>query len=194
MELIVLHGDREEEVHLDARDDGTYLVRLGDGDEARTYHVDAADAGRLTSLRLLAGVEEGVDGAGAEGRQFEVATRRIDRKGRATAGHATYEISSLRGVDRVEVTDPLTRLAEEAAADGEGATTVSAYMPGRVVEVLVAEGDTVSKGQGIVVLEAMKMKNEIQSEADGQVAKLYVSEGQAVEGGDPLFEIGIADS
>lgn len=179
MELIVRHGEREVDVHLDARDDGTFRIRLGDGDDERVYELDVAEAGRLTSLRLL-----GED----EGRQFEVATRRLKRQGRGTG--TTYEVSSHRGVDRVEVTDPLSRLAEEAAADGDGATTVSAYMPGRVVEVLVAEGDTVAKGQGIVVLEAMKMKNEIQSETDGVVAKLHVTEGQAVEGGDPLFEIG----
>ena len=179
MELIVRHGEREVDVHLDARDDGTFRVRLGDGDEQRVYEVDVAEAGRLTSLRLL-----GED----EGRQFEVATRRLRSHGRGTG--TAYEVSSHRGVDRVEVTDPLSRLAEEAAADGEGATTVSAYMPGRVVEVLVAEGDAVVSGQGIVVLEAMKMKNEIQAETDGVVAKLHVVEGQAVEGGDALFEIG----
>lgn len=184
MELIVRHGDREEVVHLDARDDGTFAVHLGEGDETRTYEVDVADAGRLTSLRLL---------GGEVGRQFEVATRRVDRKGRTSSGYSSYEVSSYRGVDRVEVTDPLSRLALEAAADGDGATTISAYMPGRVVEVLVTEGDAVAKGQGIVVLEAMKMKNEIQAETDGLVAKLHVVEGQAVEGGDPLFEIGLAE-
>ena len=180
MELIVRHGEREVDVHLDARDDGTFRVRLGDGDDERVYEVDVAEAGRLTSLRLL--------GGDSDGRQFEVATRRLKSRGRGAG--AAYEVSSYRGVDQVEVTDPLSRLAEEAAADGDGATTVSAYMPGRVVQVLVVEGDAVAKGQGIVVLEAMKMKNEIQAETDGVVAKLHVVEGQAVEGGDPLFEIG----
>ncbi|MDA8015932.1 MAG: acetyl-CoA carboxylase biotin carboxyl carrier protein subunit [Thermoanaerobaculia bacterium] len=182
MELIVRHGEREEDIHLEARDDGTYQVRVGRSDGGRTYQIDLVEAGRLTSLRLL---------GESEGRQFEVATRRIDRRSRGAA--ATYEVSSHRGVDRVEITDPLTRLAEEAAGEGSGATTVSAYMPGRVVEVLVAEGDSVSRGQGIVVLEAMKMKNEIQAETDGRVARLYVSEGEAVEGGDPLFEIDETD-
>jgi geranyl-CoA carboxylase alpha subunit len=178
MELIVRHGEREEEVHLDERDDGTFSVRVGE----RTYDVDIAHAGKLTSLRLLGGAEDG--------RQFEVATRHLRRRGQAASGYAVYEVSSHAGVDRVEITDPLTRLAEAAVEGAAGATTVMAYMPGRVVEVLVAEGDSVAKGQGIVVLEAMKMKNEIQSEIDGLVIRLHVEQGQAVEGGDPLFEIG----
>jgi biotin carboxyl carrier protein len=62
-------------------------------------------------------------------------------------------------------------------------------MPGRVVAVLVAEGASVTPGQGLVVLEAMKMQNEIQAERPGTVKKIFVSPGQAVEGGDPLFEI-----
>jgi biotin carboxyl carrier protein len=178
MELIIRHGEREEKVHLQAHDDGSFAVRVGE----RSYQVDVAVAGRLTSLRLVGGDDDG--------RQYEVATRRLGHRGREAHGHATYEVSTYRGTFPVEVTDPLTRLAEESMTDGEGATTVTAYMPGRVVGVLVAEGDTVARGQGIVVLEAMKMKNEIQAETDGLVVKLYVTEGQAVEGGDPLFEIG----
>jgi pyruvate carboxylase subunit B len=62
-------------------------------------------------------------------------------------------------------------------------------MPGRVVELLAAEGDEIEAGQGIVVLEAMKMENEISSEHSGTVHKIHVEPGSTVEGGDPLFEI-----
>ena len=87
--------------------------------------------------------------------------------------------------------DPLTHLARQAhGAAAAGAHQVSAYMPGRVVAVLVEEGQAVEAGQGLVVLEAMKMENEIQAEAAGVVTKILVAPGQAVEGGDPLFEIG----
>jgi biotin carboxyl carrier protein len=57
------------------------------------------------------------------------------------------------------------------------------------VAVLVEEGGRVEIGQGIVVLEAMKMENEIRCEVAGVVAKLHVRPGQSVEGGDLLFEI-----
>jgi pyruvate carboxylase subunit B len=62
-------------------------------------------------------------------------------------------------------------------------------MPGRVVAVLAREGEEVAAGQGIVVLEAMKMENEILADRAGTIRALFVQPGQAVEGGDPLFEI-----
>jgi biotin carboxyl carrier protein len=65
---------------------------------------------------------------------------------------------------------------------------IAAYMPGRVVQVAVAEGDRVEAAP-LVVLEAMKMQNEIQAERGGTVRKLHVVAGQAVEGGDPLLEL-----
>jgi biotin carboxyl carrier protein len=62
-------------------------------------------------------------------------------------------------------------------------------MPGRVVAVLVEVGAAVTAGQGIVVLEAMKMENEIRAEHDGTIAKIFVQPGQAVDSGNPLFEM-----
>jgi pyruvate carboxylase subunit B len=62
-------------------------------------------------------------------------------------------------------------------------------MPGRVVALLVKEGDEVAAGQGVVVLEAMKMENEIRAEHEGRITKLHVEPGQAVDTGSPLFEM-----
>ena len=59
-------------------------------------------------------------------------------------------------------------------------------MPGRVVRLLVAENSVVEAGQGIVVVEAMKMQNEIKSPKKGTVQKILVSEGAAVNAGDVL--------
>jgi biotin carboxyl carrier protein len=58
-----------------------------------------------------------------------------------------------------------------------------------VVAVLVKEGEAVTAGQGIIVLEAMKMENEIRAEHDGAVSKIHVQPGQAVDKGNPLFEM-----
>ena len=63
-------------------------------------------------------------------------------------------------------------------------------MPGRIVRVLVAQGDTVTKGTGLLILEAMKMENEIQAPVDGTIEELFVKPGETVEGGAPLLHIG----
>jgi biotin carboxyl carrier protein len=76
---------------------------------------------------------------------------------------------------------------KEAAA-GEG--TVVSPMPGRVLKVLVAEGDLVQAGAPLVVVEAMKMENELCSARSGTVRKIHVTRGQNVEGGARLVEVG----
>jgi biotin carboxyl carrier protein len=65
----------------------------------------------------------------------------------------------------------------------EGRQTLSAPMPGKVVKVLAKVGDEVKEGQGLLVIEAMKMENEMKSPKDGKVVELPVAEGQTVEGG-----------
>ena len=86
---------------------------------------------------------------------------------------------------------PSTYLAAQThgAQGGKRRQRVDAYMPGRVVAVLVQEGEAVTAGQGIIVLEAMKMENEIRAEHDGIVSKIHVQPGQAVDKGNPLFEM-----
>ncbi len=68
-------------------------------------------------------------------------------------------------------------------------TTVRAPMPGRIVAVNVKKGDTVRAGQVAIILEAMKMENEIPVEHDGVITQVYVEENDTVDVGDPLFEI-----
>lgn len=76
--------------------------------------------------------------------------------------------------------------ADSASADG----TVVSPMPGTIVQLMAAQGDKVSKGQPILVLEAMKMENEITAAKDGVLSELRVAEGQTVAGGAILFTIG----
>ncbi|MEK6631131.1 MAG: biotin/lipoyl-containing protein [Acidobacteriota bacterium] len=70
-----------------------------------------------------------------------------------------------------------------------GRQQVVAPMPGKVVKVLVKEGDSVRVRQGLVVVEAMKMENELRSPKDGRVARVLVDEGTLVESGRPLVEV-----
>jgi glutaconyl-CoA/methylmalonyl-CoA decarboxylase subunit gamma len=71
-----------------------------------------------------------------------------------------------------------------------GGFTVEAPMPGTIVGVSVKAGDQVKTGQLLVVLEAMKMENEIVSSADGKILSVSVSKGQTVNAGEVLVEIG----
>ena len=73
-----------------------------------------------------------------------------------------------------------------AALEAEGRQQVIASMPGKVVRLLVAAGHSVEAGQGLVVIEAMKMQNEVRSPKSGKVERLLVAEGQAVNGGEVL--------
>jgi biotin carboxyl carrier protein len=73
-----------------------------------------------------------------------------------------------------------------AAAPKTGPAAVQSPMPGKVVKILVAVGDEVKAGQGVVVVEAMKMENELKSTRDGKVKSIAVKEGQAVEAGQSL--------
>ena len=65
----------------------------------------------------------------------------------------------------------------------------TAPVTGKQQLMLVSEGEEVAPGQGVVVLEAMKMENEIQAERGGVLRRMFVAEGQAVEGGDDLYEL-----
>ena len=166
MELVVRHGEREERVRV-RRADGGFEVQVGD----RTYQVDAAAArAGLHSLRI-------------DGVQHEVAVRR--------QGDGVYWVSTDRGSGPVEVADPLAHLAAQThgAQSGRRRQVVNAYMPGRVVALLAEEGQDVAAGQGVLVLEAMKMENEIAAEHAGRIARILVQPGQAVEMGNPLFEL-----
>jgi biotin carboxyl carrier protein len=89
-----------------------------------------------------------------------------------------------------EVQDPRSLQGRRGAGAGtEGPRPVKAPMPGRVVRLLVAAGDEVEEGQGCVVIEAMKMQNELKSPKAGRVARVGVVVGDAVGSGDVLVVV-----
>jgi biotin carboxyl carrier protein len=86
-----------------------------------------------------------------------------------------------------EVVDPRAwRGRRHGALEAEGRQQVIAPMPGKVVRVLVQAGDKVEAGQGLLVVEAMKMQNEIRSPKGGIVERFHVKEGQPVNAGEVL--------
>jgi len=89
-----------------------------------------------------------------------------------------------------DVRDPRQwRRNRGAAAEAEGRQQVIAPMPGKIVRTLVEAGDVVEIKQGLLVVEAMKMQNEIRSPKSGRVERLLVSEGQTVNAGEVLAVI-----
>ncbi len=78
---------------------------------------------------------------------------------------------------------------EEGQAAGSGPQRLVAPMPGKVVRVLVAAGDRVSPRQPVVVVEAMKMENELRASREGTVAEIHVREGMSVDAGTLLVVI-----
>ncbi len=89
---------------------------------------------------------------------------------------------------KVESERSRIQAAGKSTGGGEGA--VRSPMPGRVVRLLVEEGATVAAGAPVVVVEAMKMENELAASRDGVVKKIHVAVGATVEGGAMLIEIG----
>jgi biotin carboxyl carrier protein len=86
----------------------------------------------------------------------------------------------------VEVRDPRSLRGRTRAVDDSGPKKLTAPMPGKIVSVLVSVGDEVTAGAGVMVVEAMKMQNEIKSPKKGTIQKILVSAGAAVNAGDVL--------
>jgi biotin carboxyl carrier protein len=112
-------------------------------------------------------------------------------------GDSAYEIKSERiGEDlhlwvgskgfAAEVRDPRSLRGRVRARDDHGPKKISAPMPGKVVRILAGVGAVVEAGHGILVVEAMKMQNEIKSPKKGRLAQILVNEGAAVNPGDVL--------
>ena len=146
--------------------EGIYEITI----DGRTVHVDAVRSGPT----IYSVIEDG--------QQFEAM---VDEKG----AHG-FDVLVAGRVFHLEAIDERTKLLAQAAAPvATGPQTVSAEMPGKVVKISVSVGDPVREAQGVVVLEAMKMENEILSPIEGRVKEIAVSEGQTVEAGAALFTV-----
>lgn len=151
-------------------------------------------------------VEERAHGASLvriDGRQFEVDLRRTGESSFSViVDHRSFELRVARdgedlvvvsrdGLARLSLADGLRR-AKNAAAPGAGQRAraeVKAMMPGRVVEVMVGPGDEVGAEQGVMIVEAMKMENELRTPRAGRVAEVRVARGETVEKGAVLVVI-----
>ncbi len=118
-----------------------------------------------------------------DGRSYEIRQESLPQ---ATAGSTRLWIEGKPY--EAEVRDPRSlKSRRNAAIDDSGPKKLTAPMPGKVVRYLVAEGDAVEAGQGLVVVEAMKMQNEIKSPKKGTIQKIAAAVGGAVNAGDVLM-------
>jgi acetyl/propionyl-CoA carboxylase alpha subunit len=172
-----------------------------------TYHVSWDGAGERTDVAVLSAGAPGepsrvrigdaeleltmaraADGVllvrTAAGASYRVFARRTDAgfelglEGRTYRLHVASERDAWRG-------------AAGGHAHASGSASVS--MPGRVVKILAAEGQAVEAGQPLIIIEAMKMENEVKAGVAGIVERVLVSEGQSVEAGQVLVEVGAAE-
>ena len=98
----------------------------------------------------------------------------------------TYEIT-LEVIDKAEIKTPAPKAEAPAAAPAPaGAQTVAAPMPGTILKVNVSNGQAVKKGDVLMILEAMKMENEIMAPCDATVSSVNVANGASVETGTVL--------
>ena len=151
-----------------------------------------------------------------DGRPLDVRYEEVDRLGQVAlyvadpsrtdeGGAKAYAVSIEGGASQAQVTVAghlyqvvLEDERERAAHDAErtrakGGGDLKSIMPGVVVKLLVSEGETVAKDQPLLILEAMKMQNEIGAPAPGRVTAVHVREGQAVSSGARLVTLASAE-
>ncbi|HWR50296.1 MAG TPA: biotin/lipoyl-containing protein [Bryobacteraceae bacterium] len=125
-------------------------------------------------------VEPGIYSVLLGGRSYEA---RIEK----TLGGIAVNVGPRRY--SVDVADPRQFTRTSGAAGRQGRQRVIAPMPGKIVRVLVMAGDSIEVGQGIAVIEAMKMQNEMKAPKSGRIVALQAKEGQPVSTGDVIAEI-----
>lgn len=116
------------------------------------------------------------------GKSYEVDVEEI-------GGAAASYVPAAPAAPKAAAPAPKAAAAPAPAASVEGATNVTAPMPGTIVSVKVKVGDTVKSGDLVCILEAMKMENEIFANADGKVVAVSASAGASVNSGDVLISI-----
>ena len=118
------------------------------------------------------------------GVEYEVEIQFDDGKWEVTIDGKLYEVEIDQGSRR-------GRWKKRDSNRGGGASSglISSAIPGKIVSVLVSEGDKVDSGSVVIVLEAMKMQNEIKAGIDGKVEKIMCKPGERIEANVPLMEI-----
>ncbi len=145
-----------------------WQVAVGD----RTIEIDSEQ------LKDATEVEPGVYSVLLDGASYEVRLIPTSQGFNAESGGRRFP---------VEVQDPRDSSRSSRASVGSGRQNISAPMPGKVIRVLVNAGDSVDVGQGLIVVEAMKMQNEMKATRPGRVIEVRSSAGDTVAAGETLL-------
>jgi biotin carboxyl carrier protein len=156
--------------------------------EGERLEVEVSDGkvrveGEAVDVELSPKTSSPIRGVRAGGRSLRLIPRRNGR------GNWSMELEGARW--RADVLDPgeeAIRAARKGAGAASGPAPLKAPMPGLVVRLEVSEGDEVTAGQGLVIVEAMKMENELRAPAPGRVKAVRVAEGTVVEKDTVLIE------
>ena len=157
-------------VRLEPRPDGSYIARVGDRE--MTVRMQRGQPGQLNLI--VDGERVHAYTAAARSPQAGIPLRYAALVDRETC---FFEVEKVTGV------------VSRSAAGRAGGGSLTAQMPGQVMEVYVAEGDAVEEGQPLLLLEAMKMEMRVVAPVAGTVARLLVEQGQAVDRGQQLVEV-----
>jgi biotin carboxyl carrier protein len=169
-------GEREHEVEIEVDADGERRVFV----DGQAFEV--ADAGAHT---VRVSPEHG-----AVRRQIEVTL--AGKPGEPRMSEAWVAGERVRVVVETEQEARLARALGKTTA-GVGSGSLTAPMPGRVVKILVSEGEAVAQGAPAIIVEAMKMENELHAPKSGVVQRIAVREGDTVDAGQVLIEIAASD-
>jgi len=142
---------------------------------SRVIHIDGKPVEIPTGMDVVE-CEAGVYSVIAAGKSWEFHIT----DGEVTVGGTSFAY---------ELTDPRQWQRSGRAADAQGRVSLMAAMPGKIVRVLAAAGDEVTAGQGIVIVEAMKMQNELKAPRAGRVTAVLVKENDSVIAGATLVTI-----
>ena len=158
--------DKTETIEVLDRKDNLLHIKIGD----REYHLDVME------------VEEGVYSIILDGTSFNVEL--------ISTANKKYSVNTLYNYFDVEILDAESKyLNSRKSHDQEEQSFISTPMPGKVVKILVEEGQTVKAGETLIVVSAMKMESEYKAASDKVVKQVLVAEGDNINGDQPLITL-----
>ena len=165
-----------------------YIATLGD--QTHRIEIQPLEDDHLYRI-VIDGVERIIDGRQLSAHMYSLLVDGRSFTTDVTSIEDQYTVGCEGKSFRLKLLDERRALRPgEGGSEGRvGDKEVRSLMPGKVVNVLVAVGDEVSKDQGLLIVEAMKMENEVRSTASGKVKTIRVTPGQTVEAGAVMIEL-----